>query len=80
MLLYNEKFNKCESIILNWEFYGDDELEKYDNRLLKERFTQSKRKANSGKNIVLTGNPNLIIISTLIIGVNTNYFCNSNGN
>ena len=38
------------------------------------------KKMNQGKNIVLTGIPNLIIISTLIIGINTNYFCDSNGN
>ena len=77
--IYKEKFNKCESIILNWKFFGDNDLEKYDNRTLKERFTKSKRTSKRGKNIVLTGIPNLLIISTLIIGINTNYFCDSNG-
>ena len=78
--IYREKFSKCESIILNWEVYGDNGLEQYDPRPLKERFTQMSKKMNQGKNIVLTGIPNLIIISTLIIGINTNYFCDSNGN
>jgi hypothetical protein len=38
--LYDSKFDKCESILLNWEMYGDNDLVKYDNRTMIERFTK----------------------------------------
>ena len=77
--LYNSKFQKCETILLNWVIYGDNDLEKYDNRSLVERFTKPNKKVKRGKSIVRTDISNLIIVTTLIIGVNTKYFCDSNG-
>jgi len=81
--LYNKKFEKCETIILNWIIYGDNNLIRYDNRSLLERFTKPSVKmktGNWGKCIVRTKISRLIITSTLIIGINTKYFCDSNGN
>ena len=78
--LYNDKFNKCETIVLNWVVYGDNNLAKYDNRTLIERFTKPYSSRNKGKCIVRTNISNLIIIYTLWIGINTKYFCDSNGN
>ena len=77
--LYKEKFNKCETIILNWIMYGDNNLLKYDNRTMIQRFTTSIKQWNKGKSIVRTNITNLIISSTHTIGINTNYFCDSNG-
>jgi len=77
--IYDFKFHKCETILLNWVMYGDNDLEKYDNRSMIERFIKPHNKYNRGKSIVRTGISNLIIISTIVIGVNTKYFCNSNG-
>ena len=78
--LYNNKFKKCETIVLNWVIYGDNNLVRYDNRTLLERFTKPYGKINMGKCIVRTKMSRLIIASTLIIGINTEYFCDSNGN
>jgi hypothetical protein len=77
--LYNKIFRKCETIILNWIIYGDNNLIKYDNRTMIERFTNPSIKSNLGKSIVRTNIPKLIISSTHIIGINTKYFCDSNG-
>jgi hypothetical protein len=78
--LYNEKFNKCETIVLNWIMYGDNNLLKYDNRKMNQRFTKAIKLWNKGKSIVRTNISDLIISSTHIIGINTHYFCDSNGN
>lgn len=78
--LYNNKFEKCETIVLNWVMYGDNNLIRYDNRTLLERFIKPSVKKKIGKCIVRTKIFNLIISSTLMIGINTKYFCDSNGN
>ena len=78
--LYNKKFQKCETIVLNWIMYGDNNLVKYDNRTMIERFTKPSRNWKKGKCIVRTNIPNLIISTTHLIGINTKYFCDSNGN
>ena len=78
--LYDKKFKKCETIVLNWLMYGDNDLVKYDNRLMVERFTKPILNWSKGKSIVRTNINNLIISSTHIIGINTKYFCDSNGN
>ena len=78
--LYNSKYDKCESILLNWAMYGDNDLVKYDNRTVIERFTKPAQKWNRGKSVVRTSIDNLIIKTCHIIGVNTSNFCNSNGN
>ena len=36
----NEKFDKCNVILVNWLLYKDNDLIKYDNRTLRERFTE----------------------------------------
>jgi hypothetical protein len=78
--LYNKKFKKCETIVLNWIMYGDNNLVKYDNRTMIERFKKPSSNWKKGKSIVRTIIPNLIISATHIIGINTKYFCDSNGN
>ena len=78
--LYDSKFDKCESILLNWEMNGDNDLIKYDNRTMIERFTKPVEKWNKGKSIVRTNIDNLLIISVHNVGVNVNNFCDSNGN
>ena len=78
--LYNNKFEKCETIVLNWVMYGDNNLIRYDDRTLLERFTKPSIKMKMGKCIVRTKISRLIIVSTLMIGIKTKYFCDSNGN
>lgn len=78
--LYDKKFEKCESIVLNWLMYGDNNLVKYDNRTMIERFTKPIMNWSKGKSIVRSNINNLIISSSHIIGINTKYFCDSNGN
>jgi len=77
--LYNKKFQKCETIILNWVVYGDNNLVKYDNRTMIKRFTKPSGNKNKGKCIVRTNKSQLIIVNSLNIGININYFCDSNG-
>ena len=77
--IYNKRFQNCESILFNWHFYNDNDLEKYDNRTLLERFKRFKYKSSRVKSIVRGNIKNLIIPSTHIIGINIHYFCNSNG-
>ena len=78
--LYNEKFKKCETIVLNWVMFGDNDLIKYDNRTMIERFTKPIFYRDLGKSIVRANISQLIIPSSHIIGINTKYFCDSNGN
>jgi DNA-binding Lrp family transcriptional regulator len=78
--LYDENFKKCETIVLNWVMYGDNNLVKYDNRPMIERFTKPSMIWSKGKSIVRTNINKLIISSSHIIGINTKYFCDSNGN
>jgi hypothetical protein len=78
--IYNKKFKKCQTIVLNWVMYGDNNLVKYDNRTMIQRFTKPISNWGKGKSIVRTNIPNLIISSTFMIGINTQYFCDSNGN
>ena len=77
--IYNSKMNNCESILLNWVNYGDINLENYDNRIIIKRFIKPINKFNRGKCIVRTDIQNLIIFTSHIIGINTKYFCDSNG-
>ena len=78
--IYNETFQKCQTILFNWYYYDDNDLEIYDDRNIIQRFKRMKFKEKTGKSIVRGGIDNLIIPSTHIIGININYFCNSNGN
>jgi len=77
--LYNERFNKCQSVFFNWIMYNDNNLIKYDNRSLRERFTHQSLKSSQGKSFVRGYIDNLIIPTTHLQGINIFHFCNSNG-
>lgn len=77
--IYNRRFEKCQSIIFNWKIYDDNDLEKYDERKLIERFKRPKISSTKTKSIVRTNFSN-IYITGHIIGINIHYFCDSNGN
>ena len=78
--LYNKRFEKCQSILFNWYIYDDNNLVKYDNRTLIERFKRLKYKMDKAKSIIRGNLKNLIISSVHILAININYFCNSRGN
>ena len=77
--IYNQRFQKCESILFNWYYYDDNDLLKYDNRTVLERFKRSKYKVRRVKSMGRGNIENLIIPSSHISGININYFCDSNG-
>lgn len=77
--LYSKRFEKCQSILFNWYMYNDNNLEKYDNRKLIERFKNVSLKLSRVKSIIRGNIKNLLIPSSHISGININYFCNSNG-
>ena len=79
--LYEDSFNKCQSIFFNWIMYNDNDndLVRYDNRKLKDRFTKPIANSSEGKSFVRGNIDNLLIPTTHIIGININNFCNSNG-
>lgn len=77
--LYNQRFEKCQSILLNTRFYGDNDLLYYDNRPLNERFDKPLNFAMVGKCIVRTGFKNIIIPTTMTVGIGIKYFCNHKG-
>ena len=76
---YHERFNKCQTIFFNWIMFNDNNLIKYDNRSLIERFTNPTLKFYQGKSFVRGKIDNLVIPYTHIVGININKFCNSNG-
>jgi hypothetical protein len=41
--LTNQRYDKCESILINWLMYDDNDLLHYDNRSLIERFTRAQK-------------------------------------
>jgi hypothetical protein len=41
--LSNKRFEKCELVFFNWMIYSDNDLIKYDNRTLNERFKKPKK-------------------------------------
>lgn len=77
--LYNKIFEKCQVILLNWIFYGDNDLIEYDNRTLINRFKRQRFKSNKGKSIIRGGIKNILIPTSMNPGININYFCNSRG-
>ena len=60
--------------------YGDNDLVRYDNRTMIERFTKPGKKWNRGKSITRTNIDNLLVVTVHNVGYRVNYFCNSNGN
>jgi hypothetical protein len=77
--LSNKRFEKCELVFFNWMIYNDNDLIKYDNRTLNERFKKPKKMSKEGKSFVRGGNKKLLIPATLIPGINIHSFCNSKG-
>ena len=77
--LYNLNFKKCESILFNWHIYNDNELEKYDNRPLNERFKTFKSRLKGAKSFIRGNLSNLLFTSVHICAMNINYFCHSIG-
>ena len=75
--LFNKEFEKCQSILFNWYIYDDNNLLKYDNRRIVERFTHLK-KITSLTKFIARGNLNKLLISSAHIAININY-CNSKG-
>ena len=78
--LYNKRFQKCQSIVLNWHIFDDNDLVKYDNRTLLERFKRIKFKSSRAKSIIRGSQNNILISSVHILAINIQYFCNSRGN
>ena len=54
-------------------------MEKYDGRNVIERFKHPKKKISTVKSIIRGNIKNVIIPSSHIIGINIDYFCDSNG-
>ena len=78
--IYNKRFKKCQSIVFNRKIYDDNDLYKYDNRSLIQRFNRvSLPNHCSIKTMVRGGIENLIIPNTHFSGINIQYFCNSEG-
>ena len=52
--LIQKKFDKCQSIYLNWVIHTDNNLKYYDNRTLSERFPEINKNKNycNGKTII----------------------------
>ena len=75
------KFNKCDSIYLNWVIHTDNDLLYYDNRTLKERFPKviKDKKLCLGKSII-RGNIKNIRIKSVHILNNKLKICNGFGN
>ena len=76
---YNKAFEKCELIFFNWYMFNDNDLIKYDNRKLQDRFA-TPAGIFLGKSFVRGGFNNLLIPSTHLPGINIQYFCDSKGN
>ena len=64
--LNKKKFNKCQSIYLNWIIHTDNNLIYYDNRTLNKRFTEIVKNPTfcRGKTIIRGGIENVKFIST----------------
>ena len=77
--LNEDRFNKCQSIFINWVMYNDNDLIRYDNRKLKDRFTNKVSQSSEGKSFVRGNIDDLLIPTTHIVGINIKNFCNANG-
>ena len=77
---FNDKrFNKCQTLFFNWLIFNDNDLIKYDNRSLIQRFTRPALNFSQGKSFVRGGIENLMMPCSHIPGINVFSFCNSNG-
>ena len=77
--IYNIRFQKCQTVLFNWYFYDDNDLEKYENKKVLERFKRPSIKVERVKSIIRGNLKDIIIPSAHIFGINVKYFCNSNG-
>ena len=77
--IYNIRFKKCQTIFFNWKFYNDNNLINYDNRTLDERFQNALGFSNQGKSFVRGGIDNLMMLSSMLPGIDIDYYCNANG-
>ena len=77
--IYHKRFEKCQTILFNWFFYDDNDLEYYDERKILDRFNRSKLKSSKVKSMIRGGIKDLIIPSSHISGININYFCDPYG-
>ena len=77
--IYNERFQKCQSIILSSKICNDNGLERYDSRPLNERFRNCKKRQIHVKSIVRGKIQKQYFPSAHIPAINLNYFCDSNG-
>lgn len=75
--LYMNNFKKCQLILFNSHIYDDNNLTKYDNRSMLDRFTHLKEISDRTKFIV-RGNIKNLLITSAHIAINVNY-CNSKG-
>ena len=75
--LYDNKFKKCQSVLLNWHIYDDNNLLKKDNRTIISRFTNM-RAISWATKFIVRGNIDNLLITSSHIPVNINY-CNSKG-
>ena len=64
--IYHKRFKKCQTILFNWLFYDDKDLEYYDERKLLERFNRPKLKSSKVKSMIRGGIEDLIIPSSHI--------------
>lgn len=74
--LSNSRFQKCETIFLNWHVYDDNDLLRYDNRTMIQRFTNFKY-LSCGK-LIVRGKLHHLLITSSHRTINSNY-CNSKG-
>ena len=79
LYLSNKRFTQCELIFFNWMIYNDNDILKFENRPLRERFKKSKQFYTQGKSFVRGGIKKLLIPYSIIPGINIYSFCNSKG-
>ena len=67
--LNQKKFNKCQSIYLNWVIHTDNNLKYYNNRSLSKRFTEiyKNKKYCNGKTIIRGNIENIKIETTHLL-------------
>jgi len=73
----NNDFSHCQSILFNWYHYNDNNLLKYDNRPINQRFTFLQGKSNMTK-FIIRGNIKKAVIISSHFPNNTN-LCNTKG-
>ena len=70
--LYDNIFKRCQSILLNWHMYNDNNLLKWDNRTMVQRFTNM-RNISMRTKFIVRGSINNLLITSSHIPSNINY-------